>query len=558
MLKFVLLVDDDIVPAWQARALDLLLASDTATIALIVRNGATRSAPVRRSRLRQLLPAGRGLWQAFERIVARRSSAIVPTPLPAALHAVPQLVTGQEQAARRTESFTAAELATIGAAQPDVILRFGFGILKGDILTLAPHGVWSFHHGDPAVIRGQPPGFWEIALGLPVTGVILQRLSAKLDAGTILQQGWFGTIAHSYARQRDQLYFGAAGWVARASAAVLAGTLHETPQTQLGPVLRKPDNVQFFRFAWRTLTASVGVHVRSLFLHQQWTIGVIDKPVSEAVALLTDESRRDDDGIDWHPGEPGAFLADPFPIGTGQGIRIYAERLPWRTGRGEIVAIEYAPTGGFMPSHAAWQPPYHCSYPYIFDDGRRSWCLPEMSEGGETRLFPVDDQGEVGFADGGRDIFARGLLDPTVIRHNDRYWMFASDPADGNTLLNIFHADGPAGPWQPHALNPVKTDIRSARPAGRPFAIDGSLIRPAQDCSLRYGGAISLNRVVVLTPTDFREDVWKTIAPRSGRYRHGLHTISWTAGRTVIDGASQRFQPAEFMRVLKGKLGLAR
>jgi methionyl-tRNA formyltransferase len=557
VLKFVLLVDDDVVPAWQARAVELLLKSGTAEIVLIVRNGAPRHSAVRPSRWRQLRPGGRGLWQMFERFVARRSSAILPTPLPHELDAVPHLTTSRLIQLPRTESFTPEEMEAIQAARPDVIVRFGFGILKGSILTAARHGVWSFHHGDPAAVRGQPPGFWEIALGLPVTGVILQRLSVELDAGAILQRGWFGTIAHSYPRQRDQLYFGAAGWIARTSAAVLAGTLREEPQKDLGPILRKPDNMQFLRFAWKTVRATVAIHLRSLFQHQDWTVGVIERPIAEAVEMLTDKQRHDDREIHWYGGERGAFLADPFPVANKNGIRIYAERLPWRSGRGEIVALDYSAAHGFSPLRSLWQPPYHCSYPYIFNDGEQSWCLPEMSEAGEAHLFPITDDGDVAFASGGQAIFLDGLIDPTVVWHNDRYWMFASDPSDGNTVLNIFHAHQMAGPWVPHVLNPVKTDIRSARPAGRPFVLDGSLIRPAQDCSLRYGGAICLNRIAVLTPDDFHEDVWKVISPRRGRYRHGLHTLSWIEGRTVIDGARLSFQPAEFARALKAKLGLA-
>lgn len=557
-LKFVLLVDDDVVPAWQARAVELLLKSETAEIVMIVRNGAPQRSPLQPSRWRQLRPRGRGLWQMFERIVARRSLATLPTPLPVALDTVPRLTTNQLLEPRRTESFTPEEMEAIQAARPDVIVRFGFGILKGGILTVAPHGVWSFHHGDPAAIRGQPPGFWEIALELPVTGVVLQRLSAKLDAGAILQRGWFGTIAHSYPRQRDQLYFGGAGWIARASAAILAGTLREEPQKDLGPILRKPDNMQFLWFAWKTAKATVTIHIRSLFQHQDWTVGVIERPIAEAVYILTDEQQDNNREIHWHGGEQGAFLADPFPVATSNGIRIYAERLPWRSGRGDIVALDYSAAQGFTPLRSLWQPPYHCSYPYIFDDGERFWCLPETSEAGETRLFPITDDGYVAFASGGQMIFPDGLIDPTVVWHNDRYWMFASDPSDSNTVLNIFHAHQLMGPWVPHALNPVKTDIRSARPAGRPFILNGSLIRPAQDCSLLYGGAICLNQITVLTPNDFHENIWKVIAPCRGRYRHGLHTLSWAGGWTVVDGARLSFQPAEFARALKSKLGMTR
>ena len=44
------------------------------------------------------------------------------------------------------------------------------------------------------------------------------------------------------------------------------------------------------------------------------------------------------------------------------------------------------------------------------------------------------------------------------------------------------------------ALAAVKTDVRSARPAGTPFVYQGELYRPAQDCSRTYGGSIVIHR----------------------------------------------------------------
>jgi methionyl-tRNA formyltransferase len=43
-----------------------------------------------------------------------------------------------------------------------VLLRFGFNILSGEILTVARYGVWSYHHGDNDYYRGGPPHFWEL------------------------------------------------------------------------------------------------------------------------------------------------------------------------------------------------------------------------------------------------------------------------------------------------------------------------------------------------------------------------------------------------------------
>ena len=44
----------------------------------------------------------------------------------------------------------------------DLLLHFGSGILRGDILIAARFGILSFHHADNKINRGQPAGFWEV------------------------------------------------------------------------------------------------------------------------------------------------------------------------------------------------------------------------------------------------------------------------------------------------------------------------------------------------------------------------------------------------------------
>lgn len=72
------------------------------------------------------------------------------------------------------------------ASEVDVVIRRGFGILKGEILTAPEHGVLSFHHGDIRKYRGRPPAVWEWLNGEPVVGATLQQLTPELDGGRII------------------------------------------------------------------------------------------------------------------------------------------------------------------------------------------------------------------------------------------------------------------------------------------------------------------------------------------------------------------------------------
>lgn len=128
--------------------------------------------------------------------------------------------------------------------------------------------------------------------------------------------------------------------------------------------------------------------------------------------------------------------------------------------------------------------------------------------------------------------------DATVVRYNGRLWMFAtSSPAGGSLYdeLHIHWATQIAGPWHAHPLNPVKIDARSSRPAGCMWVEQGTLYRPAQDCSSVYGGAVTIQRITRLDEKDFSEvDTGRTVAPEGS---NGLpfHTLNGIGGLIVVD-----------------------
>ncbi len=68
--------------------------------------------------------------------------------------------------------------------QPDTLVMLGgFGIIKEPLLSLAPNGILSYHHGNMRKYRGQPVGFWELYNNETEMGVTVQRLSAGIDKG---------------------------------------------------------------------------------------------------------------------------------------------------------------------------------------------------------------------------------------------------------------------------------------------------------------------------------------------------------------------------------------
>jgi hypothetical protein len=179
----------------------------------------------------------------------------------------------------------------------------------------------------------------------------------------------------------------------------------------------------------------------------------------------------------------------------------------------------------------------HVSYPHLVSHEGQIYCLPEISATRRVQLFRADPFPERWLPD---RILLQSFAgaDATVYRHGGRWWMFTGNHDDQDeTKLYLFHATDLLGPWHPHPLNPVKCDLRSARSAGPLFEHKGALYRPAQDGSTAYGGAVAVNRILALSPTEFAEETVNVLRPaRSSQCPDGLHTLTGVGGMTLVDG----------------------
>jgi hypothetical protein len=67
----------------------------------------------------------------------------------------------------------------------DVVIRYGFGLLRGDVLNAPEFGVLSFHPADIRKYRGLgPPKVW--LDNRELIGVTLQRITDSIDSGEIV------------------------------------------------------------------------------------------------------------------------------------------------------------------------------------------------------------------------------------------------------------------------------------------------------------------------------------------------------------------------------------
>jgi hypothetical protein len=434
-------------------------------------------------------------------------------------------------------------------ADLDVLVRFGFGILKGGVLEAARFGVWSFHHGDERRFRGQPPCFWEMHQGERTMGAILQRITERLDGGTVLWRGTFPVLAHSYRKTRDGAFLGSADFLATCLSRLVSGRtqwVEEPPSTTSAPVMRSPGNLTMLGFLARQGGAYIRHQLGSVFKAPKWTIGTTEGGVE---SLAQHPFPR----VRWVEEQGRSrYLADPFPDPTGLTSIVLVEDFDYEVNRGVISAVDL---DGDRRARVVLDPGVHASYPYLFEHDGDIFCTPETYQAGEVRLYRAVSWPEEWER---VDTLLSDVeaLDPTVFRHQGLWWMTCTIRGRHSDLkLHAFYADDLGGPWRSHALNPIKTSITGSRPAGPPFVHDGALYRPAQDCSASYGGGMTIHRVVVLTPDEFEEEEAFVLSPpHQGPYRDGLHTLAVMNGRLLVDGRRDTFVAARFRREVAARL----
>jgi hypothetical protein len=87
----------------------------------------------------------------------------------------------------------------------------------------------------------------------------------------------------------------------------------------------------------------------------------------------------------------------------------------------------------------------------------------------------------------------------------------------------------------PHAANPVKSDSRASRSAGRIIRNGDRLFRPAQDCDRNYGAGLVWFEIMELTPTRYSERKILSWNARSDLGAIGLHSFDELDELQVID-----------------------
>ena len=421
----------------------------------------------------------------------------------------------------------------------DVLLRFGFNILRGDVLKTARYGIWSYHHGDNDFYRGGPAHFWELVEGNPLSGIILQVLTEALDDGQVLCKGLASTEDTLWVSQNRvrpyllgttfairKLYELHRGGVAELTEKAVPRAPYEGKQK----IYRTPTNAQVARFLFTKAAPKILKRLFRTKRLEHWQIGFrVGRPLLIEPGLQSEMS-----GFRWVRSPAGRFYADPFLIQSNEVTYCFFEDYSYRSGRGRISCGRVTPNGDLEAVCTVLETDGHLSYPFVFQHNNEIYMIPESWDAAAVNLYrsvEMPDRWEKVTT-----ILNLRAFDTTVFQKDGTWWMFTSvaePPYSGHQML-LLSAPALEGPYDFHWQTPVSSDVRFARCGGRIIQNETGMYRLAQDGQGTYGARLRIQQITHLEERDYREETTMTLRPPRGWT--GLHSYDRLGELEVIDG----------------------
>ncbi len=425
--------------------------------------------------------------------------------------------------------------AKIIALQPDLILVLGDAIQgQGleELASCAQLGCWLLDGNLTHPVRAGAPLLGPILRGETATPLELE-LHCPPASSLLLASSWGRTRHSAFTLQREQAFLKLAPLLLRALHRLAEGGVpmpdYSVATLRMRPPARPLGTAAGVRAFAATLRNTKHWQWKRRRTRRTWTLIVrraeallaLDVPVMGEITSLC---------------SPLGFWADPCVVEDSGRQLLFVEEWNPHTRKGEIACLELE-DAGVRRLGLALDEPGHLSFPQPFQ-WQGDWYLTvESSEARRVSLyrataFPLQWQRV-------HDLVTdRVCVDPVLHFHEGHWYLFANVAESGNSTwdeLFLFVSENLHGPFRPHPCNPIVSDVRRARLAGRLFRRDGTLIRPAQDCAPGYGAAVVFNEILELDPTHYRERVLSRLGPDWDASLDGCHTYSAADGIEVLD-----------------------
>lgn len=238
------------------------------------------------------------------------------------------------------------------------------------------------------------------------------------------------------------------------------------------------------------------------------------------------------------------YWADPFLLEHDGELFVFFEDYAYGTRKGHIGVGKFI-DGEFSMVGPALVTDYHLSYPFVFRHGDDIFMLPETNQTNRLEIWRATK-----FPDAW-ELYATALegtasADSALCQYNDDWWLFTNISTDSYgdhcSELHVFRADGPMmKSLEPHPLNPVVIDARTARGGGRIFVKDGRLLRVSQDNSHgTYGYGLNVMEITCLDRQTYSEQLVRKITPDFENGLIGCHHADFAGDMFIMDVRQRR------------------
>ncbi len=430
----------------------------------------------------------------------------------------------------------------------DILIKLGFNVLRGDILKCCKYGVWAYHHGDNSLTRGGPVGVYEVLDQVKRTAVTIQILNENLDKSLIIGKVFLAPHRKSIIITRLRYW-----WKSKSLLLQKLKELHSIGEDEFFKRVKKqtvptfyfnrlrhtPTNFELLKLVTINGYKYLKFKIKYRFNFDQWFLLFNFENKGSSISrsfycfnrILPPKDR---------------FWADPFIIEKNNKYFIFIEELVFKEHKGKISVIEMDENGNYSSPKVVLKENYHLSYPFLIEQDGELYMIPETSQSKSIQAYKCVEfplKWELS------KILMNNIqaLDTTILKYKGKYWMFTNirqnknKSASADDDLFLFYADDLiTDKWIPHPCNPIVSDVKCSRPAGKIFTEGGRLFRPGQNCTNRYGYGIQIKEIVELNETRYQEITVQSIFPNWSKDTKCIHTLNHSGKLTVIDSVITR------------------
>lgn len=271
--------------------------------------------------------------------------------------------------------------------------------------------------------------------------------------------------------------------------------------------------------------------IKDKFKILTYNVGFIVKGID---AVMTDGILQND--IIWLKHKyHDRYFADPFLLKSNdQYWYVICEELTFWEQKGIISVLKVKKDGCVLCDRkVVIEESTHLSFPFCEPGVGK--IMPESSASNEYYVYEIDlDTFEVKAKE---RILSEGTIDAVAYYDGKTEWLLTGKRSIPSTELYLYKREN-GTQFTEVFSQPVLSDYRHARGAGRFFVWNGKLYRPVQDCKGRYGRQTKIMEIMKLSDTGYQAEEHITLNSfENPPFNETMHTFNVYDECIIVDGS---------------------